>query len=224
MKSKLAIVISAFITVMILTVILGITSVISKGTTAVAASSQPSTFDATKEAQYQQLIAQANQTIQQANQEIASLQAQNQALANPTATAYAFSADQAATIATSATGGTPLQTPTLVNYTGNVAYEVVFSNGKVYVDANTGKILYNGVAAVVSTISSQQASQIAVNYTGNNLVVEVVSGLYNGSSAYRVTFQNGEIVYIDVYGSILAVQLPPASSGSSSSESEGGDD
>ncbi len=223
MKNKMAIVVSVFVTVMILTVIGGLVTVMAKGSTASeAVSNQSSSFNATKEAQYQQLIAQANQTIAQANQEIAALQAQNQALANPTAVSYPVSVDQAAVIAAEIAGEPIQQTPSLVNYIGTVAYEVAFANGKVYVDATTGNVLFNGVQ-VSYMVTSQQAAQIAMNYTGNSKVTGVVSGTYNGNPAFRVSFQNGEQVYVDAYGTILAVQVPPTLSNVSNPEHEDDD-
>lgn len=170
-------------------------------------------MDPTREAQYQALIAQANQTIAEANQKIAQLSA-NQAVADPTSTPYPISADQASAIASNASGETAVAIPELVNYSGTAAYSVKFANGLVYVNANTGEVLYNGVQ-VTQYISKDQASQIAINYTGDNRVVEVISGYYNNAPAYRVTFSNGEQVYIDLYGNILAVQLPVYTSSNS---------
>lgn len=68
--------------------------------------------------------------------------------AAPAAPAYPISADNAGAIALAAEPGTQLMaTPELVDFQGTVAYEVVLDAGKVYVDANTGQILYDGVAA-----------------------------------------------------------------------------
>jgi uncharacterized membrane protein YkoI len=110
-------------------------------------------------------------------------------------------------------------TPKLVNYNGKAAYEVVFQSGNVYVDANTGLVLFNG-ALVAQTISAEQASQIAINYTGNSTVVGVATGLYNNTAAYQVTFQNGEVVYLDMTGTVLAVQVPSSVKSNSSSENQ----
>jgi uncharacterized membrane protein YkoI len=66
----------------------------------------------------------------------------------PAAPAYPVSADDAGAIALAAEPGTQLTAkPELVDFQGTVAYEVVLDAGKVYVDANTGQILYDGVAA-----------------------------------------------------------------------------
>ena len=205
---KTSITISILLTVMLITIGYGVTSTITKNNASQAViNDQMAAYYATREAQYQGLIAQANNTIDQANQQLAALQGQTQ----PTATAalYPISADQALAIAQNAVGETASQPATLVNYSGSVAYEVVFADGKVYIDANSGSILYNGVAAA-RMITSQQAARIAMNYTGNSQVVEVVSGYYDGMAAFRVTFQDGAIVYINAYGAVIGVQPAPA--------------
>jgi uncharacterized membrane protein YkoI len=212
MKTKFALVLSVFVTVIILAVVGGVL-VAAKNPAAAATTQVVTAMDPTREAQYQALIAQANQTIAEANQKIAQLSA-NQAVAVASATPYPVSADQASAIASNASGETAVALPELVNYSGTVAYSVSFADGLVYVNANTGEVLYNGVQ-VTQIISKDQASQIAINYTGDSRVVEVISGSYNNAAAYRVTFSNGEQVYIDLYGNILAVQLPAYTSSSS---------
>lgn len=211
MKTKIAISVSVFLTVIVLTVLGGVVTAVAKGTPATSTATQSAAMDPGREAQYQALIAQANQTIAQANQQIADLTA-NQATAS--STPYPILPDQAAAIASKVSGESALKTPELVNYSGQVAYAVTFTDGLVYVDASKGTVLYNGVQAA-QIITKDQAAQIAIKYTGNNQVSEVVSGTYNGAVAFRVTFSNGEMVYVDAYGTILAVQLP-ASTGSGS--------
>jgi len=222
MKTKGLLLLSVFITASLLTFTGGILSVAGKQN--VSTTSQTVNQQATREAAYQTLLNQANQTIEQANTQIASLQAQLQqgaSTASPTAVSYPILPDQAAAIASNASGEVVQSTPRLVNYNGSVAYEVTFTNGKVYVDANSGSVLYNGVAAA-QVITADQAAQIAAQYIGNNAVSGVVSGLYSGSPAYQVTFQNGELVYVSANGTVLAVQLP--SSNSVGRENEGQDD
>ncbi len=51
--------------------------------------------------------------------------------------------------------GTPLRTPELVSYQGIVAYEVILNQGTLYVDANSGKVLYNGATAVANNGNAQ---------------------------------------------------------------------
>ena len=131
MKIKIALIVSAFLTVILLTVVGSVVAATSqKNVSATATASQSVSMNATKEAAYLQLIAQANQTIDQANQEITALTAQSQGQTNPTASPYPILADQAAAIASKTTGETPTKTPELVNFSGKVAYEVTFRNGK----------------------------------------------------------------------------------------------
>ncbi len=59
---------------------------------------------------------------------------------------YPISTDVAASIASAAAQGAAItREPERVSFEGNVAYEVIFARGAVYVDANTGRILYNGI-------------------------------------------------------------------------------
>jgi hypothetical protein len=75
------------------------------------------------------------------------------AAASPSATsapdpaAPAISPDWAGMIALAATPGAQLmRQPDLVLFQGAVAYEVTLDQGLVYVDANSGQVLYNGAA------------------------------------------------------------------------------
>jgi uncharacterized protein YpmB len=211
MKSKTSIVLSVFLTVLLLVFVVGVSRALAnKNNPQTGNMAETVAFYSTREAQYQQLIAQANDTINQANQEILTLQGQDPSQAAPTVSPYPISIEQAIQLANEASGLTTNQAPALVNYSGTAAYEVVYPNGKLYIDANTGSILYNGVM-VAKTISAQQAAQIAINYSSNtSQVAGVASGNYSGVPSYRVTFTNGQIVYLNAYGTILAVQAAPA--------------
>jgi uncharacterized membrane protein YkoI len=114
---------------------------------------------AQRDAAFQQLIQQANQRLAQANQkeqELAKQFAQQkQAAATPAPASqqpkYNVTSEQAASIALQAEkGATLLKQPELVSYQEAVAYEVTLDRGMVYVDANTGKVLYD--SAVVITV------------------------------------------------------------------------
>jgi hypothetical protein len=76
------------------------------------------------------------------------LNAQAPAAMQPvSANSVRLSADQAAQIALNAAPGATLtNTPDLVSFQGTVAFEVILNHGTIYVDANTGQVLYNGVA------------------------------------------------------------------------------
>jgi uncharacterized membrane protein YkoI len=124
-------------------------------------------------------LTQANAQLDQAYKDRASLeQALKEARNTPTAQAaapqpsapeptaapvqnkepsYAVSPQSAAAVAVnSAPGSSLMSTPSLVNFQGTVAYEVLLDTGPVYVNANTGAVLYNGAASPV--YSTQQTS------------------------------------------------------------------
>lgn len=135
-----------------------------------AGSNADSAFSA-REAQYQALIQEANRRIEEANRRLAEMEqqlsrgqaapaetvnvmAQTPAQAGPaqapnnSVPAVALLPQRALEIAqTSAPGAVAQRLPELVNFQGTVAYEVAFNTGMVYVDANSGALLYNGAAA-----------------------------------------------------------------------------
>jgi uncharacterized membrane protein len=124
------------------------------------------TLVAQREAEYQQALADANQQLQQAYQMQQAL-ADKLAAIPPTATPrpvvivqqpaatatsaqpqYPITPEMAAQLALNASPGAILQgTPELVLFEGSVAYEVLLDRGKVYIDATTGAVLYNGAPA-----------------------------------------------------------------------------
>ncbi len=118
-----------------------------------------------REAAYEQALQQANAQLQQAYQDqqqladqVKVLQTQAQAapmdLPAPTsataapAATYALSPQQAALVALrAAPDATLTAAPDAVDFQGQVAYEVRLTRGTVYVDANSGQVLYNGATA-----------------------------------------------------------------------------
>ena len=119
-----------------------------------------------REAAYRQLIDQANQRLQQAYQQEQALadQANQAAASQPVVvsnqasapaqqaaaapTTYAVTPEGAINIAVGAAqGSTMIRTPELVLFEGKAAYEIGFTRGVLYVDANSGQVLYNGVTA-----------------------------------------------------------------------------
>lgn len=120
---------------------------------------------AEREAAVQQLIEQANQKLAesyQAQQELARQLAaekakQAAAVVPPPAPAaanvqpkYNVSPDQAAQIALEAEKGAVLVKPAeLISFQGAVAYEVTLDRGLVYVDANSGKVIYDSAVVIV---------------------------------------------------------------------------
>lgn len=107
-----------------------------------------------REAEYQALVEQANLRLEKA---YAALRAQ-QAAATPTASAapaVPVSMEQAAALALQAAPGAVLNgSPRLVSFQGVTAYEVPLDKGLVYVDAQTGQILYNGTLAPAAPVAS----------------------------------------------------------------------
>ncbi len=103
-----------------------------------------------QEAAYRQLIDQANQQLQQAYDQIAQLQAGAPTSA-PALGSYPISADLAAGLAVSlAPGARVMRWPTLVDFQGTVAYEIILDRGAIYIDATTGGLLFNGTAQVAN--------------------------------------------------------------------------
>lgn len=106
-----------------------------------------------REAQYRQLIDQANQRLEAMNQQLAAAQtasapvpaAPAPAPARSAAPQITLSPDAARDIAVqAANGATLIRQAELVRFEGKVAYEVGFTRGAIYVDANTGAVLFNG--------------------------------------------------------------------------------
>lgn len=140
-----------------------------------------------REQEYQQRLAEANQRIADANAQLQEAYTQQQALAEqlnqvqaqsqaaqpvaiaqapvvaqqadpPPAPAYAFSPDMAAAVALNAAPGATVTANELVLFEGTPAYEVLTDRGAVYVDANSGQVLYNAATPPpsVSTNNAQQ--------------------------------------------------------------------
>lgn len=128
-----------------------------------------------REAQYRALLVEANSRLEEANQQLAQLEQQFQAAqaaqsasapiaeaaaqpaqrprVRPTpaqpqpAIQAALTPQRALEIALIAAPGAVAQRmPELVDFQGAVAYEVLLNAGTMYVDANSGAILYNSVA------------------------------------------------------------------------------
>jgi hypothetical protein len=231
MKNKLSLVVSIFVTVFVITVGIGVITKVSANNNPPTNSSP--TVDATAFAQreqaYQQIIAQANQQIELANQQIATLanEITPNSVPEPTlaaTSAYLFSAEQASAIAQQIAGVAPKTTPELVSFSGTPAYEVVYGNGKVYVDANSGAVLFNGLQKKVANITSEQALYIAVNYLPTSQPVAMGTSTYNGAKVYVVLFADGQSVYVDLTGKVVAVQMAapaqPSNNSTTTHESE----
>jgi uncharacterized membrane protein YkoI len=180
-----------------------------------------------REQQYQQLVNEANQKIALANEQLTQL-SNSPVTQEPTTQPYLFNEEQASKIAENLAQEPPSGIPELVDFSGTPAFEVLFDTnnitGKVYVDANTGAVLYNGLArtTVASLITTDQAVQIAVNYLGGGTVTGVNFSEFNGETVYIVSFSNGQTVFVSLYGEVKAIQM--ASAGGSNEPEDDDDD
>ncbi len=194
-----------------------------------------------REAAYQAALAEANQRLAQANQQLAVAQeALNNSVAAPAAPAaapaapaaapaapaapaaapaapaaptFAISPEQAQAIAQANAGGaTMTRSAELVSLQGTPAYEVLFDWGAIYIDAQTGAVLANTIAAPVAAggaaISSDQAIAAATAYLGGGQVVKVEREREHGADVYEVKFSDGSEVYVDaVSGQIVYAKI-----------------
>lgn len=83
------------------------------------------------------------------------------------------------------------------------------------------------VSQIVSTtVTAEQAAQIAASTLGRSDLYSVDTGTIGGQSAYKVVFSSGDIVYVSATGQILGItaaapsiqQQPLSSSGNEGSE------
>lgn len=142
----------------------------------------------------------------------------------PSSPRYPVSPDAAANVAVAAVRGARLNgTPDLVEFQGVAAYEVPLDRGNVYVDATSGKVLYDGAAAAPSSgqVGREQAIQTARAYAGESAVREVETKRERGLTVYEVKFASDSKVYVDVAsGQVAHAKLARASSRSSAGERE----
>jgi hypothetical protein len=188
-----------------------------------------------RESEYNQMIDKANQDILEANNNMVSLGKQiknaqlkaaqqkpavtptpapNSALVSaaspavPTQALAAIQPDaaQQAAQAVALQNSQPAKTPELVNFEGQVAYEVTFDTGAIYVGAQDGQILYNGT--LPHQITQDEAGQIALKYLGgdNNQIVKTESLNVNGKTLWRTIVAAGHMVYVDTTGQVVYVQ------------------
>jgi uncharacterized membrane protein YkoI len=122
-----------------------------------------------RDAIYRQQLGQANRLLQEANARLQQAYSETptptavptrQSVPAPLAPSYAVSARQAVAIALSATpDATLMQQPDLVDFQGTPTYEVRLDRGLVYIDANSGKVLFNGAGSQAVAPDSNPASR-----------------------------------------------------------------
>ena len=88
----------------------------------------------------------------------------------------------------------------LVDLNGQIAYEIVFNLGKVYVDAYSGSILGNTIQ-ITSEIAIQEASKVLQM----NQVNQVTLGTFQGQNYYIVQFRGGVNAYVSMKGVVTFV-------------------
>jgi uncharacterized membrane protein len=168
---------------------------------------------ATREAAYNDLIAQANDQIQTLNEQVNALQ-DGKEIVNGQQT---ISVDEAVAAAQqSADIEDYLQgVPELASFEGQTVYSVNFTSGTVYVDAFNGEVLYSSIPV---KIDGQKAVQIAADYlqVSDTSKANVQTVVVDGAEFYKVTLSN-YVFYIDAYGNITKVQVIQYTSTSSSS-------
>jgi hypothetical protein len=159
MTQKTALILSVVLTAFLLMVGGGVVARVSQPEATLAtadATAQVQELLQQREAQYRQLIGQANQRLSALNEQWAAAPAAQVAPVaprTPAAPAPARAAvppitllpDAARDIAVRAANfATLIRVPELVRFEGKVVYEVGFTRGVIYVDANTGAVLFNG--------------------------------------------------------------------------------
>jgi uncharacterized membrane protein YkoI len=211
MKSKIVLFSSIFLTVFVLLIAVGIVSAMnSLNSNEPTPTVQPVAVQqqlAEREAAYNNLIAQANQRIETLNNQITELKKNKSQVSQQQP---AITVDKAARLAVDSTGEqeTILKLPELVSYQNKPAYEVNLQNGTVYVDSETGEILFSSVKA---QISAKQAGEIAGKYLGgmNPKYADIKLVNLNGVEIFRVTFSGDKdyIVFIDLAGNVIKAQI-----------------
>jgi hypothetical protein len=88
----------------------------------------------------------------------------------------------------------------LVDLNGQVAYEVIFNLGKVYVDANTGTVLGNTIQ-----ITPDIAVQVASKALQLNQVIRVDLGTFQGKNYFIVQFRGGVNTYVSLKGVVTFI-------------------
>ncbi len=146
MKNKTTILVSVFIAAVLITIGIGVVTNVNALNGSVPPSPTIAPVAANlREQAYQQLISDANAKIELANQQIEALLSVTPESNDQGDSPYLFSAEQAAALAMNIAGVLPGQLPELVIFNNVPAFEVIYGNGNVYIDADSGKILYNGL-------------------------------------------------------------------------------
>jgi uncharacterized membrane protein YkoI len=150
-----------FVSIVITVFILGTAAVIIRDVSANKGETDPQVIQdqlLEREQVYNQVITEANQRIEQLNAELNGGQADQ---TNPNN----ITPENAALIALATTNYEEplLKLPELVDFEGKVVYEVQVKSGVIYLDAQSGEIVFNGVP---QKIDAEQAAVLAGEYLG----------------------------------------------------------
>jgi len=67
--------------------------------------------------------------------------------------------------------------------------------------------------AAPTTVSPEEAAQIASQILGQTNIYSVESSTFNGADAYKVTFSSGDVVYVSPSGEVIQVVPAPSYNG-----------
>ena len=235
MTTKKAVTISAVIIVVTLIITFGISNMIANYDNASQVDIDLVSKIAEREANYRQLLEEANQRIEdlnaqvQASPEVFEITG-NKENTNSNEKQPVLTAEVALNIAYQSVGDDQVLSgvPQLVSFQGTTAFEIPFTNGMMYIDAASGTVLSS---SVLTQITEEQAIAAVADYLNirntSNAVVKKYS--IDGTDFYKV-FINNYVLFVDKYGTITKFQVVQSSSNSSgsssnsSSSSSGGDE
>jgi uncharacterized membrane protein YkoI len=221
MKQKTALFISIAMTAFVLVVLSAVAMRAPTFLDAIAGQKS----DPTSDPSIEQVIAEREQqyidALNKANQQISEMQAQiDVSIPTETPQNETITAEEAAMIGQDAAmeGFTLAGLAELVDYEGQLAYEVPFNDGQIYIDARTGDVLFNGTIVYgPTTIFASDAARIASDYMKRQDAVNVML-------VTRVAFPGSNFVYVSKYGSLLEVQLASTVSSAASEHDDDHDD
>jgi len=219
MKNKLTLVVPIIVTVFVITAGMGVITKVSANNIPQVNTSP--TVDSTASESYQH-----NSTL------VNDFQAQTSFGPSLEATAtYLLTADQASSIAQQIAGVAPKYVPELVSFNGTPAYEVEFMNREIYVDANSGVILFDDLQKPDTENSTEDALSLETNHLKTSQSVEMEISANHDSEVYDVSSADDQSVYTDLnvkeVATPMASPVHPSNSSSSSvheSESSNNDD
>ena len=214
MKQKPALLISLFLTVFTLVMLSSVVAkAFSGGNTdqaPVTVQEQAPQTDGVTEMQkaYQDVIDQANEQIIQLQGQIQAMSEENAAQDPGQPNLIDPQEAVVAAMEVAISGSDLAGDPELVDFEGTVAYEVPFDTGNIYVNAETGEVLFNGTISLApAKIDANTAARIASDYMNRTDVYKVEIVTLNGQEVYKVKFNNGDVVYVSEYGQLIMVRL-----------------